>query len=124
MSAKIAELTPMASARVVMATIVNPGVLTSCRNANRKSWIIELALSDEMQSARVLDSSSSVAVALWATWAQSWIASALRTAKRLQKICAEVSESGASRFRISIVMTADLTIDLAQVTAPRAKWRG
>src|SRR6476659_5025959 len=45
MSAKIAEFTPMASARVMTATMVNPGVLTSCRNAKRKSWIIELAFS-------------------------------------------------------------------------------
>src|SRR4051812_31762639 len=39
----MAEFTPMASARVITATIVNPGVLTSCRKAKRKSWIIAVA---------------------------------------------------------------------------------
>src|SRR5437762_11629641 len=43
MSAKIAEFTPMASASVITATMVNPGDLISCRNAKRKSWIIRLA---------------------------------------------------------------------------------
>src|ERR1043166_5957716 len=43
MRAKIAEFTPMASANVITATMVNPGVLISCRKAKRKSWIIRLA---------------------------------------------------------------------------------
>ncbi len=72
-----------------------------------------------MPPAAVLDSAS-VAVSLRATLVNRAIALALRTAKRLQKF-----ESGVSRLRISIVMTADLTIDsMMQLTSPRAKWRG
>src|SRR5437762_3941333 len=38
-SAKIAELTPMPSAKVIIARAVNPGDLRSCRSANRKSFM-------------------------------------------------------------------------------------
>src|SRR4029434_649974 len=38
-SAKIAELTPMPSAKVIIAREVNPGDLQSCRSANRKSFM-------------------------------------------------------------------------------------
>jgi hypothetical protein len=38
-SAKMAELTPMPSAKVTIASEVNPGDLQSCRTANRKSFI-------------------------------------------------------------------------------------
>jgi hypothetical protein len=37
MREKTAEFTPMASASVMTATMVNPGDLMSCRNAKRKS---------------------------------------------------------------------------------------
>jgi hypothetical protein len=40
-SAKIAELTPIAKASVITATAVNPGDLSSCRKANLKSWIMK-----------------------------------------------------------------------------------
>ena len=38
----MAELTPIAIASVNTATIVNPGVLRSCRTANLKSWIMTI----------------------------------------------------------------------------------
>jgi hypothetical protein len=40
MREKTAEFTPMASASVRTAMMVNPGVLMSCRKAKRKSWIM------------------------------------------------------------------------------------
>ena len=43
-SAKMAELTPMASASVNTATVVNPAVFRSCRKANLKSCIIMIVL--------------------------------------------------------------------------------
>src|ERR1041385_3373068 len=48
----MAEFTPSASARVRTAIAVKPGVLMSCRKANRKSWII----SNGMQPGMSLDS--------------------------------------------------------------------
>src|SRR5436305_13071773 len=39
-NAKMAELTPIARARVKTATLVNPGDLRSWRKANLKSWIM------------------------------------------------------------------------------------
>src|SRR5437764_10903790 len=39
-NAKMAELTPIARARVRTATLVNPGDLRSWRKANLKSWIM------------------------------------------------------------------------------------
>ena len=56
MRAKMAELTPMASARVNTAMVVNAGDLRSCRRANLKSWIMESLFSLEMQVATGLDS--------------------------------------------------------------------
>jgi hypothetical protein len=41
MSAKIAELTPIANASVNTAVAVNPGALRSCRRANLKFWIMK-----------------------------------------------------------------------------------
>ena len=37
----MAELTPIASARVNTAVAVNPGALRRCRRANLKSWIMK-----------------------------------------------------------------------------------
>jgi hypothetical protein len=42
--AKMAALTPIANASVKTATVVNPGVLRSCRTANLKFCIIEIFL--------------------------------------------------------------------------------
>jgi hypothetical protein len=53
----MAELTPIAIASVSTATMVNPGVLSSCRKANLKSWSITMnVVFSEMQSVPVLDS--------------------------------------------------------------------
>src|SRR6185437_5629579 len=41
MSAKIAELTPIANASVNTAVAVKPGALRSCRRANLKFWIMK-----------------------------------------------------------------------------------
>src|SRR5205085_9632176 len=54
--AKMAEFTPMASASVNTAIVVNPGALRSCRRANLKSWIMEACFSLEMQGIAGLDS--------------------------------------------------------------------
>src|SRR5205823_6667665 len=59
MSAKIAELTPIANASVNTAVAVNPGALRSCRRANLKFWIMKTwFVSVEMQAGAVLDSTS------------------------------------------------------------------
>ena len=52
----MAELTPMPSANVTIASKVNPGDLQSCRTANRKSfiWICNLWLSSYSGSQSVL----------------------------------------------------------------------
>ncbi len=51
-SAKMAELTPIATARVRIAMRVKPGVLSNCRKANRKSCNI----ASEMRLAGLSDS--------------------------------------------------------------------